>query len=77
MRLAERLVWALLILIADSVAFALPLAAIVLAYVLVARPRWFWDWMERLYQGAPSVICGQQSSSQVPDPFGQTKPPPD
>jgi hypothetical protein len=53
MRLAERLVWALLIVIVDAAAFALPLAALVLAYVLLARPRWFRDWVEQLYREAP------------------------
>ena len=53
MRLAERLVWALLIVIVDAAAFALPLAALVLAYVLLARPRWFRDWVEQLYRDAP------------------------
>jgi hypothetical protein len=48
MPLAERLVWALLIVIVDAAAFALPLAALVLAYVLLARPRWFRDWVEQL-----------------------------
>ncbi|MBS1214538.1 MAG: hypothetical protein H6R26_3155, partial [Proteobacteria bacterium] len=38
MRLADRLVWALVIVIVDTAAFAIPLAALVLAYVLVARP---------------------------------------
>jgi hypothetical protein len=53
MRLAERLVWALLIVIVDAAAFALPLAALVLAYVLLARPRWFRDWVEQLYREVP------------------------
>lgn len=53
MRLAERLVWALLIVIVDAAAFALPLAALVLAYVLLARPRWFRDWVEQIYREAP------------------------
>jgi hypothetical protein len=53
MRPAERLVWALLIVIVDAAAFALPLAALVLAYVVIARPPWFRDWVERLYQGTP------------------------
>ncbi len=53
MRLAVRLVWALLIVIVDAAAFALPLAALVLAYVLLARPRWFRDWVEQLYREAP------------------------
>jgi hypothetical protein len=53
MRLAERLVWALLIVMLDTAAFALPLAALLLAYVLLARPPWFREWVERLYREAP------------------------
>jgi hypothetical protein len=53
MRLADRLVWALLIVVADTVAFAVPLAALALAYIVLARPPWFRDWVERLYAEAP------------------------
>ncbi|MBP2670416.1 MAG: hypothetical protein H6Q85_482 [candidate division NC10 bacterium] len=53
MRLAERLVWALLIVIVDAAAFALPLAALLMVYVLLARPRWFRDWVEQFYHEAP------------------------
>jgi hypothetical protein len=53
MRLTERLIWALLIVVVDAVAFAVPLAALVIAYVVVARPAWFREWVERLYREAP------------------------
>ena len=53
MRLADRLVWALLIVVVDTAAFAVPLAALLLAYVLLARPPWFRDWVEQLYREAP------------------------
>ncbi len=53
MRLADRLIWALLIVVADTVAFAVPLAALLFAYVLIARPPWFHDWVEQLYREAP------------------------
>ena len=53
MRLAERLVWALLIVVVDTAAFAVPLAALLIAYVLLARPPWFRDWVEHLYREAP------------------------
>ena len=36
-----------------AAAFALPLAALLIAYVLLARPAWFRDWVERLYRQAP------------------------
>jgi len=48
MRLADRLIWALVIVIVDTAAFAIPLAALVLAYVLIARPRWFREWVEQV-----------------------------
>ena len=58
MRLADRLVWALVIVIVDTAAFAIPLAALVLAYVLVARPRWFREWVEQVYRGATPEVVG-------------------
>lgn len=53
MRLAERLIWALLIVIVDAAAFAVPLAALLIAYLLLARPPWFRAWAERLCRAAP------------------------
>jgi hypothetical protein len=53
MRLAERLIWALLIVVVDTAAFAVPLAALVLAYIVLARPPWFRDWVELLYRKVP------------------------
>jgi len=41
---------ALAVVVLDLVAFAVPLAAIGFAYVLLARPPAFRDWIERLYQ---------------------------
>ena len=52
-RLADRLVWESLIVLVDTAAFAVPLVALLLAYVLLARPRWFRDWVEQLYRDAP------------------------
>ncbi|HSO84239.1 hypothetical protein [Thiocapsa sp.] len=51
MRLAHRLLLALLIVVVDTAAFAVPLAALLLAYVLLARPDWFRDWVDQLYRG--------------------------
>lgn len=53
MRLTHRLVWALLIVVADTAAFAVPLTAFLLAYVLLARPPWFRDWVVQIYRDAP------------------------
>ncbi len=52
MRLTDRLIWALLIVVVDTVAFAIPLAALLFAYVLIARPPWFRDWVDQLYREA-------------------------
>jgi hypothetical protein len=43
----------LLIVVVDTAAFAVPLAALLLAYVLLARPPWFRDWVEQFYREAP------------------------
>lgn len=53
MRLSHRLVLALLIVLVDTAAFLIPLAAVLLAYILLVRPPWFRDWMDRLYRGVP------------------------
>ncbi|MFZ1535825.1 MAG: hypothetical protein WAT23_00340 [Chromatiaceae bacterium] len=53
MRLFHRLVLALLIVLVDTAAFLIPLAAVLLAYILLVRPPWFRDWMDRLYRGVP------------------------
>lgn len=54
MQLSERLVLALGIVLVDTVAFALPLTGLVAAWVILARPPWFREWVERLYApGAP------------------------
>jgi len=50
MTFAERIGLALLIVIFDLVVFFLPLAAILMAYVLLFRPLWFPDWVERVYR---------------------------
>jgi hypothetical protein len=49
---AERVVLALVIVVVDLVLFAVPLSACVAAYVIVARPPWFRDWVRRLYDVA-------------------------
>jgi hypothetical protein len=53
MRLAHRLVLAFLIVVLDAAALAVPLMAVLLAYVLLARPLWFRAWVDRLYLGVP------------------------
>ena len=53
MRLVERLLWALVIVVLDTAAFAIPLAAPFLACVLLARPPWLREWVEQLYRELP------------------------
>ena len=52
MSTTERVLLAVVIVAVDLVAFALPLAALAAAYVIVARPPGFLEWVRRLY-GAP------------------------
>jgi hypothetical protein len=49
MTLAQRLIVAALILLIDFLAFAVPLMAIVMAYVIVARPARFLQWVLLVY----------------------------
>jgi hypothetical protein len=56
MHLAHRLVLALLIAVIEIAAFAVPLASVLLAYILLARPAWFRDWVDRLYRGVPRQV---------------------
>jgi hypothetical protein len=53
MRLFSRLTLAVLVVVVDAAAFAIPLAALVFAYILLARPAGFRDWVEQLYRGVP------------------------
>jgi hypothetical protein len=61
MCLADCRIWALLVVILDTAAFAVPLAALLIAYVLLARPPRFRDWIEEIYVGrgilAPCDHC--------------------
>lgn len=52
MDLSRRVALSAAIVVVDVVAFALPLTAFAIAYVLVARPRWFLEWTIRVYGGA-------------------------
>jgi hypothetical protein len=47
---AERTLLALALILVDLVAFALPLTAFLAAYLILARPPWFRDWVARLYE---------------------------
>ncbi len=51
MKKQERFIWGIAILLADLVIFIMPLAALFLAYVVLARPVWFKSWIDDLYAG--------------------------
>ncbi len=50
MTISQRIVLAAAIILVDVVAFALPLTGFFAAYVLLARPLWFRDWVNELYR---------------------------
>ncbi len=47
--MAERWVFAIAVVIIDAMVFVLPVAGLFVAYVIVARPPWFRDWVAALY----------------------------
>ncbi|HNV85488.1 MAG TPA: hypothetical protein PKL97_00810 [Candidatus Omnitrophota bacterium] len=49
MILRDRIFLAIGILLIDLCVFFIPLIAVLLAYILIARPVWFRDWTTRLY----------------------------
>jgi len=53
MTATERVLRAVIIVAVDLLAFAVPLTAFAGAYVIVARPPGFLEWVRRLY-GVPS-----------------------
>ncbi|MDH3444654.1 MAG: hypothetical protein OEN50_12055 [Deltaproteobacteria bacterium] len=50
MKNTERIFYALLILLLDFVVFFLPLAAVLIAYVLLVRPPWIPELVEKIYR---------------------------
>ena len=52
MSTGERVALAVLILVLDVVVFVVPITGLVAAWVLLARPQWFKDWVDRLYAAA-------------------------
>ena len=49
MTASERVLLAVVLVVADLVLFAVPLTALGAAWVILARPPWFRDWVTRLY----------------------------
>jgi hypothetical protein len=51
MELWKRLALAILVVLVDLIVFAVPLTALAIAYVLLARPPRFVAWVRHLYEG--------------------------
>jgi hypothetical protein len=49
MSTAERVALAALIIVLDVAVFIVPVTGLVAAWVLLARPPWFREWVDRLY----------------------------
>ena len=47
---SNRILLAAGILLIDLVVFVVPIAGLLIAYVLLARPPWFLRWTEELYE---------------------------
>jgi len=45
----ERVLLAIAVVLVDIVLFAVPLTGFFAAYILLARPPWFFDWVKNLY----------------------------
>ena len=50
MKLLERFLLAAFIVVGDFLVFVIPICAIFFAYVILARPPWFKDWVYKLYE---------------------------
>lgn len=53
MSTGERVALAALIVVLDVAAFFVPVTGLVAAWVLLARPPWFREWVDRLYAREP------------------------
>ena len=51
MSLTERLVLAVAIVLVDLLVFVIPLTGLAAAWLILARPPWFREWVDRLYSG--------------------------
>jgi hypothetical protein len=49
MTFGGRLLWASAVVLVDLITIGIPLTAMFAAYVLLARPAWFRDWINELY----------------------------
>ena len=51
MSASERIVLAVVIVVLDVAVFVVPITGLLAAWVLLARPPWFRQWVDRLYAG--------------------------
>jgi hypothetical protein len=51
----ERLALAVVIIVLDVAVFVVPVTGLLAAWVLLARPPWFRQWVDRLYGGGPAA----------------------
>ena len=51
MTITERVALAVLIVVLDVAVFVVPVTGLLAAWVLLARPSWFRQWVDRLYDG--------------------------
>jgi hypothetical protein len=49
MSTAERVLLAVAVIAVDLLIFVVPVTGLVAAFILLARPPWFREWVERLY----------------------------
>jgi hypothetical protein len=56
MSTSERVALAVLIVVLDVTVFVVPVTGLLAAWVLLARPPWFREWVDRLY--GPAVGDG-------------------
>jgi hypothetical protein len=66
MHLAVRIALAVVIVAVDVVSFFVPLGALVIASVIVARPRWALELVVKLYADKEFGEPGQAAESQPP-----------
>jgi hypothetical protein len=50
---SERIVLAVVIVVLDVAVFVVPITGLLAAWVLLARPPWFRQWVEKLYGTDP------------------------
>ena len=65
MSLAARIALAVAVLLVDFVAFFVPLGALVVAWVIITRPRWMLEAIVKLYEGVD--FAGRSPHKPPPD----------